>query len=45
MSVKPIARAWTRPRSTSRSLTHFSRSRSTVRAIEGVPAGPIRERA
>src|SRR5712692_7224363 len=45
MSVKPMARAWLRPRSTSRSLTQRSRRRSVVRAVAGVPAGPMRERA
>ena len=45
MSEKPIALACTRPRSTRRSLTHRSRRRSVVRAVAGVPAGPILERA
>src|SRR5438034_1215361 len=45
MSLKPIAFACTRPRSTSRSFTHFSRRRSVARAIAGVPAGPTFDRA
>src|SRR6266568_4209699 len=45
MSVKPIAWAWVRPRSTRRSLTQRSRRRSVARAMAGVPAGPMRERA
>src|SRR6267143_5074877 len=45
MSLKPIAFAWARPRSTRRSLTHRSRKRSVARATAGVPAGPILERA
>src|SRR5437879_5405711 len=45
MSLKPIAFAWARPRSTRRSLTHRSRKRSVERATAGVPAGPIFERA
>src|SRR5438105_446643 len=38
MSLKPIDRAWVRPRSTRRSFTQRSRSRSTVRAVAAVPA-------
>src|SRR2546421_3997119 len=45
MSLKPMAFAWARPRSTRRSLTHRSRRRSVALATAGVPAGPIFERA